>query len=117
MRRNGKSGATRKRQPSTSWTVVAAVACSASSSSRVTSCTTSILARSLRCAEPDQGDAMARQSDLIVHLGEVPLFSHCSKRDLQTVARSAEVIEYPEGARIVSQGEAGKAFYVLLDGS
>jgi CRP-like cAMP-binding protein len=60
---------------------------------------------------------MARQSDLIAHLGEVPLFSHCSKRDLQTLARNTEVLEFPEGARVVSQGEAGNAFYVLLDGS
>jgi CRP-like cAMP-binding protein len=60
---------------------------------------------------------MARQSDLIDHLAEVPLFSHCSRRDLQTVARNTEVIDIPEGARIVSQGDAGNAFYVLLDGS
>jgi CRP-like cAMP-binding protein len=60
---------------------------------------------------------MAKQSDLVGHLEEVPLFSHCSKRDLQTVARNLEVMEIPEGARIVSQGEAGNAFYVLLDGS
>jgi CRP-like cAMP-binding protein len=60
---------------------------------------------------------MARQSDLIAHLGEVPLFSHCSKRDLQTIARNTELMEFPPGARVVSQGEAGNAFYVLLDGN
>jgi CRP-like cAMP-binding protein len=60
---------------------------------------------------------MARQSDLVAHLAEVPLFSHCSKRDLQALARNSEVIDFPEGARIVSQGDAGNAFYVLLDGS
>jgi CRP-like cAMP-binding protein len=60
---------------------------------------------------------MARQSDLVGHLVEVPLFSQCSKKDLQTIARNLEVMDVPEGARIVSQGDAGKAFYVLLDGS
>ena len=60
---------------------------------------------------------MARQSDLVGHLAAVPLFSHCSKRDLQTVARNTEVLEFAEGARIVSQGDAGNAFYVILDGS
>jgi CRP-like cAMP-binding protein len=59
---------------------------------------------------------MARQNDLVTHLAEVPLFAHCSKRDLQTVARSTEVMDFPAGARVVSQGEAGNAFYVLLDG-
>jgi cAMP-dependent protein kinase regulator len=60
---------------------------------------------------------MAKQSELVAHLEEVPLFSHCSKRDLQTIARNLEVVDIPEGARIVSQGDAGNAFYVLLDGS
>jgi CRP-like cAMP-binding protein len=60
---------------------------------------------------------MARQSELVEHLGEVPLFSACSRRDLQTIARSLEVLDYQEGARLVSQGEAGNAFYVILDGS
>jgi CRP-like cAMP-binding protein len=60
---------------------------------------------------------MARQSELVGHLAEVPLFSHCSKRDLQTLARNTEVLDFPEGARIVSQGDAGSAFYVLLDGN
>jgi CRP-like cAMP-binding protein len=59
---------------------------------------------------------MARQSELVAHLAEVPLFSHCSKRDLQALARNAEVVECAEGSRIVSQGDAGNAFYVLLDG-
>jgi CRP/FNR family transcriptional regulator, cyclic AMP receptor protein len=60
---------------------------------------------------------MARKSELISHLAEVSMFSHCSKRDLQELARNTEVIEVPEGARLVSQGEAGNAFYVLLDGN
>src|SRR5690348_9092815 len=60
---------------------------------------------------------MARQSELVGHLAEVPLFSHCSKRDLQAVARAIEVVHFPEGARIVSQGDTGNAFYVLLDGT
>jgi CRP-like cAMP-binding protein len=60
---------------------------------------------------------MARRNDLVAHLAEVPMFSHCSKRDLQEVARNLEVIDLPQGARIVSQGETGNAFFVLLDGT
>ncbi|MCU1427975.1 MAG: cyclic nucleotide-binding protein [Actinomycetia bacterium] len=60
---------------------------------------------------------MARRNDLVAHLAEVPLFSHSSRRDLQEIARNTEVIDFPEGARIVSQGDAGNAFYVLLDGN
>ena len=60
---------------------------------------------------------MARGTDLVGHLAEVPLFSKCSKRDLQTIAKHAEVAECDEGVKLVSQGEAGNAFYVLLSGS
>lgn len=62
---------------------------------------------------------MARHNerDLVGHLGDVWLFSKCSRRDLQAVARNAEVLEFAEGAPIVAQGQAGNAFYVLLDGA
>ncbi|MGQ0823596.1 MAG: cyclic nucleotide-binding domain-containing protein [Actinomycetota bacterium] len=60
---------------------------------------------------------MARGTDLTAHLAEVRLFSKCSRRDLQTIAKHAEIVEYEAGALVVSQGEAGRAFYVLLDGA
>jgi len=60
---------------------------------------------------------MAQRDDLISHLGEVPLFSRCSRRDLHTVIRNIEVVDLPDGAPVIAQGEAGDAFYVLLGGS
>jgi CRP-like cAMP-binding protein len=60
---------------------------------------------------------MARHAQLLEHLAEVPLFATCSKRDLQTVARHAEVMDFADGAAVVRQGEAGNAFYVLVDGT
>jgi CRP-like cAMP-binding protein len=59
---------------------------------------------------------MARKSDLVAHLAEVPLFAKCSRRDLDHVARELEVIDVPSGTSIVRQGDAGDSFYVLLDG-
>ncbi|MDZ4827759.1 MAG: cyclic nucleotide-binding domain-containing protein [Actinomycetota bacterium] len=59
---------------------------------------------------------MAKRADVLPLLESVPLFSGCSKKDLQTIAKCLEVIEYPEGAAIVTQGEAGNAFYIVLDG-
>lgn len=60
---------------------------------------------------------MAQRDDLISHLGEVPLFSRCSRRDLQAVTRNVEVLDLPGGAQVIAQGQAGDAFYVLLGGS
>jgi CRP-like cAMP-binding protein len=60
---------------------------------------------------------MARSSEVAKHLADVPLFSTCSNRDLETVAKAAEELECAPGTAIVSQGEAGRAFYVLLEGN
>jgi CRP-like cAMP-binding protein len=59
---------------------------------------------------------MAHRDELIAHLAEVPLFSRCSRRDLQQVARSIEIRDFEPGDAVVSQGQAGDAFYVLLEG-
>jgi len=60
---------------------------------------------------------MGQRDDLISHLGEVPLFSRCSRHDLQTVTRHVEVLDLHAGAQVIAQGQAGDAFYVLLGGS
>jgi CRP/FNR family transcriptional regulator, cyclic AMP receptor protein len=59
---------------------------------------------------------MKRNVEVADHLGQVALFSKCSKRDLTAVAKHAEVISFEAGATIVAQGQAGDAFFVVLDG-
>lgn len=59
---------------------------------------------------------MPRARDVATHLAEVPLFSRCSKRDLQTVVRHLEMVTVDAGKALVRQGQAGDTFYVLLDG-
>jgi CRP-like cAMP-binding protein len=46
----------------------------------------------------------------------VPLFSQCSKKELDAVARETDTRMFAAGTTIIRQGEAGDAFYVLLDG-
>ena len=50
-------------------------------------------------------------------LGKVPLFAGLSKRDLQRVARIADEIDLREGKALISEGDVGRQFFVLLDGS
>jgi CRP-like cAMP-binding protein len=59
---------------------------------------------------------MRKRSDLVKVLVEVPLFSKCAQRELNTLARHIEVLDFGEGETIVRQGEAANAFYVVLDG-
>jgi CRP-like cAMP-binding protein len=55
--------------------------------------------------------------DIAQDLRHVALFSKCSPGDLAAVAKAVEVESYEPGTRIVTQGQAGDAFYVILDGS
>ena len=59
---------------------------------------------------------MARRDDQTALLARVPLFSACSKKELQALAKRAEERRVPAGTAIVREGEAGDAFYVILQG-
>jgi CRP/FNR family cyclic AMP-dependent transcriptional regulator len=50
-------------------------------------------------------------------LATVPLFSACSKRDLQTVAKGAEHLSVAAGTVLITEGAAGADFFVVIEGS
>jgi len=60
---------------------------------------------------------MARRDAFIDHLHQVPLFAACSRKDLQLVARRAEDIRVPAGKALVSEGETGHEFFVIISGN
>jgi CRP/FNR family cyclic AMP-dependent transcriptional regulator len=51
--------------------------------------------------------------DLISH---VPLFAHCSKKELRSIASLADEIDLPEGKMLIREGDRGREFFVLLEG-
>ena len=59
---------------------------------------------------------MARSDSFVETLATVPLFSACSKKELQMVAKSADHVTVPAGQVVVSEGAAGTEFFVILDG-
>ena len=59
---------------------------------------------------------MRHQAALQQALAGVPLFSTCSKRDLQIIARHMQVVAVPAGTALMHEGDHGDAFYVVLDG-
>ena len=50
-------------------------------------------------------------------LATVPLFSACSRRELQTIAKCADRVDAPAGKTLVTQGATGDEFFVILDGT
>ena len=60
---------------------------------------------------------MARRDAFIDHLQQVPLFAACSRKDLQLVAKRAEDIRVTGGKTIISEGETGHEFFVILEGT
>jgi CRP/FNR family transcriptional regulator, cyclic AMP receptor protein len=58
---------------------------------------------------------MSRQQYLD-HLASVPLFSACSKKELQAIARASVEVDIQEGRTFVEQGQTGREAFVIVDG-
>lgn len=46
----------------------------------------------------------------------LPLFEHCSKRELRRIAALAEERAVAEGTELIREGEPGAEFFVVVDG-
>jgi CRP-like cAMP-binding protein len=51
------------------------------------------------------------------HLAALPLFSACSGRDLQRLAKAADELTVPAGTQLTTQGGVGREAFVILDGT
>lgn len=49
-------------------------------------------------------------------LSKVPLFSGCTKKELEKVARAGDEITMTAGTLIVDQGQTGREAFIVLDG-
>ena len=47
----------------------------------------------------------------------VPLFSSASKQELAQIASIADELDFPEGKVLISEGDAGREFFVLVEGT
>lgn len=56
----------------------------------------------------------ARKVELI---GRVPLFAGCSKRELVEIARIADEVDLRPGKVLIREGERGREFFVLVEGT
>jgi CRP-like cAMP-binding protein len=49
-------------------------------------------------------------------LSNVALFSACTQKELSRLARHAEIVDFPAGEVLMTEGEPGHEFYVIIDG-
>ena len=49
-------------------------------------------------------------------LKRIPLFEHCSKKDLQRIAQIADELDLRAGKVLIAEGERGREFFVLVSG-
>jgi CRP/FNR family cyclic AMP-dependent transcriptional regulator len=56
------------------------------------------------------------QHDVTGKLAKVPIFSGCSKRELQLIARAAKEVNHKEGTVIAREGERGIGLFLILEG-
>ena len=60
---------------------------------------------------------MATTKDVVANLSKVPLFSSCSNRELNTIARAVKPVDHPKGTVIAREGEPGIGLFVIQTGT
>lgn len=59
---------------------------------------------------------MNKKDQYLDHLAAVPMFSACSKKDLQLVAKTADELTVQAGANLTVEGGSGREFFVIVEG-
>ena len=60
---------------------------------------------------------MASKRAYLDHLRNVPLFSACTNKELETIARATDEITLPAGHVLTDQGQTGREAFIIVDGS
>ena len=50
-------------------------------------------------------------------LAKVPMFSGCTKRELEAIGRAAKEVKHPEGHVIALEGDRGVGFFLITEGT
>ena len=59
---------------------------------------------------------MLHRNEKVELIKKVPLFSSCSKHELEEIAHIADEIDLSEGKEMTKEGSRGREFFVLLEG-
>jgi CRP/FNR family cyclic AMP-dependent transcriptional regulator len=58
-----------------------------------------------------------RKNAKIELIRKIPLFKHCTTRELGEIATIADELDLKEGTELTREGKAGREFFVLLEGT
>lgn len=59
---------------------------------------------------------MGSERDRLGHLAAVPLFSACTRKELQSIARAGTDVTMTAGTVIIDQGQTGREAFVVMSG-
>lgn len=60
---------------------------------------------------------MRGRDNYLDHLARVPMFSACSKKELEKIGRASDEIHVDTGHVLVEEGKPGHEFFLILDGT
>jgi CRP/FNR family cyclic AMP-dependent transcriptional regulator len=60
---------------------------------------------------------MASKTEHTSHLAEVPLFSACTRKDLEKISRASDEVQVKAGRVLVEEGRPGHEFFLILEGN
>jgi CRP/FNR family transcriptional regulator, cyclic AMP receptor protein len=56
------------------------------------------------------------KGDTLKLLAGVPIFSECSRKELEAIARAGKEVTHREGSVLAREGESGLGFFLIVDG-
>lgn len=59
---------------------------------------------------------MSRKDAHLDHLHQVPIFRSLSRKHLETVARQGDSVQVPADKAVITEGESGHEFFIVLSG-
>lgn len=59
---------------------------------------------------------MASKRAMLDHLRNVSLFSSCTTKDLEKIAKAGDTLTLPAGSVIIDQGQTGREAFVIISG-
>ena len=59
---------------------------------------------------------MPSKKAYLEHIGRIPLFSACTSKDLEKIAKAGDEVVMPAGSLIVDQGQTGREAFILMSG-
>jgi CRP-like cAMP-binding protein len=57
-----------------------------------------------------------RKNAKIELIKKVPLFRHCTRKELEEIAAIADELDLKEGAMLTREGRSGREFFVIVEG-